>query len=123
MGKQPAPKLSNILDSETRTPTVKSLLKPKVLTALVMLLCLWFAMWVVVHELQIYAAKNLILLLCYPFTGISTIVLSTPLILYISYSEDFKDINPLRPDHFFFLLKRVVKAVNENQSKITPKNL
>eukprot|EP01023_Acetabularia_acetabulum_P066104 TRINITY_DN8864_c0_g1_i2.p2 TRINITY_DN8864_c0_g1~~TRINITY_DN8864_c0_g1_i2.p2 ORF type:complete len:124 (+),score=5.06 TRINITY_DN8864_c0_g1_i2:62-433(+) len=123
MGKQPTPKLSGILDTESKAPQLSNLTKPKVLTAIAMMLGVWFGMWVAVHELQIYAIQYPLLLPLYPLIGISTIVLSTPLIMFIFNSEDFKDINPARPAHFYFLLKRVIKAINENNSKITPKNL
>eukprot|EP01025_Chloroclados_australasicus_P022501 TRINITY_DN2314_c0_g2_i3.p3 TRINITY_DN2314_c0_g2~~TRINITY_DN2314_c0_g2_i3.p3 ORF type:complete len:130 (-),score=3.14 TRINITY_DN2314_c0_g2_i3:461-814(-) len=92
MGKKETPKLSGILDTAEKAPSLKYLTKPRALTAVAMLLFLWFLMWVAVHELQIYAITYPLLLPLYPVIGISTIVLSTPLILYIFNAISSKNI-------------------------------
>lgn len=46
-----------------------------------------------------------------------------PLLMYITFFDDFKHLNPLLPQHYARIMARAFRALAKNDLKVTEKNL
>jgi hypothetical protein len=62
-------------------------------------------------------------MILYPFIGLASILATLPMFLYLSFASDFKRIHPLRPKDYAFLCRRLLFAAQQNNLKVTSKEL
>jgi len=63
-------------------------------------------------------------MLIYPFIGATAIVAELPFLMYIPLSGEFGALHPLlRPRDYIFLLKKLASAAQQNNMKVSSKEL
>lgn len=58
-----------------------------------------------------------------PLTAIAGLTAAFPLIMFMSYQNEFGNMNPLYPPHYLFLARRVLAALRANDLKVSAKDL
>jgi hypothetical protein len=63
-------------------------------------------------------------MLLFPFIGVVGIVAELPFLVYISLSSEFGPLHPLLwPSDYLFLLKKLASAAQQNNMKVSSKEL
>eukprot|EP00894_Picocystis_sp_ML_P001475 jgi/Pico_ML_1/51992/g2774.t1 len=58
-----------------------------------------------------------------PVLAAGAIAAVIPLVMFLSYQEDFEKLNPLIPSHYLFLAKKTMYALKTNNWKVSAKDL
>ena len=86
------------------------------------LLSLAFYMWV--HFLHgHHSTGNGHVVLLFPLSAVAYFASILPLFMYISYTGDFEGVNPLNPLHYLFLSRKFYAALQQNNMKVSSKEL
>ena len=100
-------------------------LKPAVICALGMIFALFGGFVWGVHLIGSFHddsnARFLPMLM--PPVGIAMFVGMFPLFVFVCYSDDFEGLNPILPHHYFFIIKKTIKAFEGGKFKVTAKDL
>ncbi|CAK0734989.1 hypothetical protein CVIRNUC_000512 [Coccomyxa viridis] len=59
----------------------------------------------------------------FPIIGAACVISVIPLGVYLTFQNEFPNVNPIIPTHYFYLAKRCFKALQENNGKVTGKDL
>jgi hypothetical protein len=75
--------------------------------------------------LQDHIESNPFYIGLYPFIGVISLLAELPFLMYISLSNEFgPNMHPLlRPTDYLFLLKKLVSAAQQNNMKVSSKEL
>ena len=76
--------------------------------------------------MQEHVEKNRFLVLLYPISGAAFLFLVAPFFVYLGFSGEFENLNPLAPKDYMFLMKRWLRAaINQNSAsgKVRAKDL
>jgi len=119
------PTMSGILEAQQgRTPKSHTIRK---VAAAVLAVGLFTAFFAAVFSMQDLVAAVPVLRhfqnFLFPLLAIGTILLILPLVFYLSFQEEFGNLNPLIPSHYYFLLKKSMTAIKDNNFKVSAKDM
>lgn len=110
-------------DQHARPASWRKLNNPRFLAAALLLAGIAAGFCSSVVYLETHAKANPLVILCFPFLGVTCIFLAVPLAFFLSFEDEFKRINPLNPAHFAFLVKKTYQSLANNQWKLAAKDL
>jgi len=91
--------------------------------AAAMLVSIFYGLYFGLHYTQHHVLDKPYLMILYPPAAMSTIGLMLPLLMYISYQDEFKGLNPILPHHFVRIAMRCYSAMGKNNMKVAEKDL
>lgn len=102
----------------------KKALQPRILAGWFMIFAIALGYYYVMHKLHITtaAAHPGVILLLPPVT-VAAIALILPLCFFVTYDADFGNLNPLNPVHFVKIAVKTYTALNNNNWKVSEKDL
>ncbi|KAK9810362.1 hypothetical protein WJX72_009406 [[Myrmecia] bisecta] len=120
---------SGILESHSSTARSKSRNSPRAVAAVVLILGIFATLWTTLAYLQSHTEAKPMLVVLFPIAAITGILAIIPLFIYLSYQArlgtkgDFEKLNPLRPTHYWFLVKKTYTALQNNNLKVSAKDI
>ncbi|KAK3276218.1 hypothetical protein CYMTET_15697 [Cymbomonas tetramitiformis] len=96
---------------------------PKVIAAGVLGFGFVVGLLVAVSVVEKYLKEAPLLVFLLPFLGMFSLLLLLPLVVFVTYADDFSDVNPLKPKDYFYLMKKTFGALKEGKSRIQVKDL
>ncbi|KAK9810361.1 hypothetical protein WJX72_009406 [[Myrmecia] bisecta] len=114
---------SGILESHSSTARSKSRNSPRAVAAVVLILGIFATLWTTLAYLQSHTEAKPMLVVLFPIAAITGILAIIPLFIYLSYQGDFEKLNPLRPTHYWFLVKKTYTALQNNNLKVSAKDI
>lgn len=91
--------------------------------ALVLIVIIAVSFWQTVHYWQSHIHRSPHMILLFPATGLLALLLVTPLVLFLAHQSDFGHLNPLYPPHYLQMAKTSLRAVANNNWKVSSKDL
>lgn len=101
---------------------LQSLRKPRVITAIAMVLTPMLTGYLILHNMHGRAVPLWVFPLFPPAFAVM-IAYIMPLLVYISYEEDFPQLVPLNPSHYYTLFRKTMYALSQNNFKIKAKDV
>ncbi|PRW33202.1 NADH dehydrogenase subunit 6 [Chlorella sorokiniana] len=115
------PALASLLpqDGSRKAPSLLGLLEAMALIAGLLLL-----FWHGVHALQPAIHVHPALAVLFPLFAAAALAALLPLMMFLSFRQEFAALHPAWPPHYLFLARRVFGAlVRNNQMKVSAKEL
>jgi hypothetical protein len=115
--------MNSILDVERTKGARPKLNNPRALGAIFMGVSIFAIFGYLLTHLEKLVAKAPALVFLFPMSGIVLLGSLLPLIMFISYQDDFKAVNPLNPKSYLMLCKKTYVALMENNWKVSAKDI
>mmetsp|Transcript_30676 Transcript_30676/g.59157 ORF Transcript_30676/g.59157 Transcript_30676/m.59157 type:complete len:123 (-) Transcript_30676:333-701(-) len=96
---------------------------PRALAAVFVGISMFVGFWYFIHWLEHASKKQPHLVVMFPLAGAGLMVAFLPLVMFLAYQEDFGNLNPIYPTHYMFLVKKTLNALQENNWKISAKDI
>uniref|UniRef100_A0A7S0RKR1 Uncharacterized protein n=1 Tax=Pyramimonas obovata TaxID=1411642 RepID=A0A7S0RKR1_9CHLO len=114
--------MNSILDLD-RTKSRPRLNNPRALAAVFMGVTIFGLFAYFLSHLEKLVSKSPGLVFLFPLSGILMIAAILPLVMFISYQDDFKEVNPLHPKVYMMLVKKTYIAMKDNNWKVSAKDI
>eukprot|EP00884_Botryococcus_braunii_P009389 jgi/Botrbrau1/18451/Bobra.0072s0034.1 len=92
-------------------------------TAMFQIVFLLVAAILLIVAFQRYLVKFPFLFPVLPVAMMLCLAMITPLVLYLLYQDDFREVEPLNPMHYIYLCRVAIRAFSQNQWKVASKDL
>lgn len=76
-----------------------------------------------VHYMQVHIQENFLFVVLLPPIAVATLGLVLPLLVYITFHDDFRHLNPLVPLHYYQIVVRCLRALERGGGKVSIKDL
>lgn len=103
--------------AEDRTNTIRAL------TTILLIVAIFSSLMASVSWIAEFLHQNPHLRFLFPIFGGLCVMSIVPLGVYLTFQQEFPNVNPIIPTHYFYLAKRCFKALQENNGKVTGKDL
>ncbi|KAG2501870.1 hypothetical protein HYH03_000368 [Edaphochlamys debaryana] len=101
----------------------KRILTPRAFEAGFLGLSISCAFYALMHFIHVEGIAHPGIIMFLPLTAITWIALMIPLLMFVVYQDDFRNMHPLNPVHFVQIAARCFRAMKHNNFKVSEKNL
>eukprot|EP00878_Enallax_costatus_P010610 GHUV01011083.1.p2 GENE.GHUV01011083.1~~GHUV01011083.1.p2 ORF type:complete len:112 (+),score=30.66 GHUV01011083.1:632-967(+) len=93
------------------------------ISAALLILVILAGLYAFLHYAQAHIARNPFVVMLFPPVAAGSLAAIVPLLMFITYQDDFKKLNPWNPLDFYTISKRCYQAMARNNMKVAEKDL